>query len=84
MTFSVSGLRLGRGLQAADRPGAGSEAVPGPQGKGRLPGHLGQLPPASAPQLVAPADAALHRFSRRSQLPGPRPSRGDSQSDRQL
>lgn len=80
----ISGVRLGRRLQAADGPGAGSEDLPRLPRKRWLPGHHGDLLPPSTTRPPAQPDTALHRLSWQSGLPRPRPSRGDSQPDRQL
>lgn len=83
LSFS-SGLRLGRRLQAADGPGAGSEELPRLQRKRWLSGHHSDLSPPSTTHSAAQPDAALHWLSGQPRLPRPRPSRGDSQPDRRL
>lgn len=75
---------LGRGLQASHWQRAGSEEPPGLPGKGRLPGHHGDLSPPSAALAASQPDAALHRLSGQPGLPGPRPAGGDRSADRLL
>lgn len=79
-----SGVCLGRCLQAADGPWAGSEELPGLPRKRRLPGHHGDLSPTSTSRFSAQPDAALHRLSGQPGLPRSRPSGGDRPPDRQL
>lgn len=83
LTFSP-GVRLGRGLQAADGAGAGSQTLPRLSRKRGLPGHHGNLLPPSRVQPLTEPDVALHRQRRQPQLPRTRALGGHSQPDPEL